>query len=106
MDRGIKSTLSGARHSTNHALPNGVLKVNCRKALELMAKYADADLGVWIRWRLRIHVWICRNCRRYLSSYRATIRIAKSTRDKLADAANERIPKALITSILDETGRR
>lgn len=71
-----------------------------------MAEYADDDLGVCNRWRLRIHVWICGNCRRYLSSYRATIRIAKSTRDKLAGAANDRIPDALIMSILDERGRR
>lgn len=80
--------------------------MNCREALELMAEYADDDLGIWSRWRLRIHVWICRNCRRYLSSYRATIRIAKSTRDEFAGSANDRIPDALITSILDGTGRR
>jgi hypothetical protein len=80
--------------------------VNCREALELMGEYVDGDPGLWNRWRLRLHLWICRICRRYLSSYRATIRIAKSTRDGRADSVDDEIPDSLIASILEATRRR
>lgn len=74
--------------------------MNCREVLELMGEYADGDLGVWSRCRLRLHLWICRNCRRYLSSYRAVIRIAKSVRGGTVHAVDEPIPKTLAESIL------
>lgn len=65
-----------------------------------MGEYADGELGVWSRCRLRLHVWICRNCRRYLSSYRAAIRIAKSMRGGCADVTDEPIPETLAETIL------
>ena len=80
--------------------------VSCREALELMGKYVDGELGVWTRWRLRLHVWICRICRRYLSSYRTTIRIAKSTREGVADATDDQVPDRWVGSILEEVRRR
>lgn len=74
--------------------------MNCREALELMGDHADGDLGVTTRWRLRLHLWICRNCRRFLSSYRATIRIAKSLGRECADGRKNDIPESLIALIL------
>jgi Putative zinc-finger len=75
--------------------------VNCQKALELMGEHVDDNLGFRDRWRLRLHIWICRICRRYLSSYRSAIRIAKSIDAGRSDSRNERIPDSLVTSILD-----
>jgi putative zinc finger protein len=80
--------------------------VNCREALELMGEYVDGELGIWSRWRLRLHLWICRICRRYLSSYRATIRIAKSTREGLVDDVDDQIPDALTAQFLKAARRR
>jgi len=80
--------------------------VNCREALEIMGEHVDGELGVWTRWRLRLHVWICRICHRYLSSYRATIRIAKSTRHGPVHATDDQFPDALAHSILESVRRR
>jgi len=74
--------------------------VNCREALDLMGEYADGELSVWSRCRLRLHLWICRNCRRYLASYRALIRIAKSVRAGSVTVTDEPIPDKLVASIL------
>jgi hypothetical protein len=111
----VSVTLARLAASNGRSLANGTPQitrcqwsclVNCWEALELMGEYIDCEFGVWTRWRFRLHVWICRICRHYPSSYRATIRIAKSTRDGLGDAADDQIPNALIDSILEAARRR
>jgi hypothetical protein len=51
--------------------------MTCQQATDRMDDYASQDLGPGDRWRLTVHLWCCRNCRRYLSSYNTTVRIAK-----------------------------
>lgn len=75
--------------------------MNCQEALELMGEHADDDLGIRDRWRLRLHLWICRICRRYFLSYMVTIRVAKSARIESPVDEDNRVPDALIASILD-----
>lgn len=75
--------------------------MNCQEALNLLGEHVDGQLGVGDRWRLQLHLWICRLCRRYLSSYRVTVQAAKSARGEEEDIANQQIPDALIASILD-----
>ena len=52
--------------------------MNCREVLDLLDDCADPAARARMSWRLRVHLWICRQCRRYLSTYRATIRLEKA----------------------------
>ncbi len=52
--------------------------MNCRELLDQLDDCVDGDRGRRIGWRLRLHLWICRQCRRYLSTYRATIRLEQA----------------------------
>ena len=72
--------------------------MNCRQVLDLLDDCVDGP-GQRIGWRLGLHLWICRQCRRYLSCYRATIRLEKEAfRD---DAQNPpALPDDLKASIL------
>jgi hypothetical protein len=80
--------------------------VNCQEALELMGDHVDETLGVWDRWRLRIHLVVCRACRRYLASYRAAIRLAKSVGFENANIRDDPISDAHVASILKATRRQ
>jgi hypothetical protein len=111
----IPVTAARSAASDRHSLANGTAQitrlqwsclVNCREALELMGEYVDGVPGLWNRRRLQLHIWICGICRRYLSSYRATIRIAKATRDGRVDSVDDQIPDSLIESILEATPER
>ena len=74
--------------------------MTCQDALDHIHDYLDGDLGRWARWRVRLHLWICRNCRRYLSSYKMTVGLVK----KVCGEAPAEVPEDLVAAIL--TARR
>ena len=41
--------------------------LNCRKLVHLVASDAIADAGWFTRFQFRLHLMICRNCRRYVT---------------------------------------
>lgn len=49
----------------------GVL--SCRDVTERASEYLDGDLPRWQRLRVRLHLFICRDCRRYVRQLRAVV---------------------------------
>ncbi|HEY3963528.1 MAG TPA: zf-HC2 domain-containing protein [Planctomycetaceae bacterium] len=79
--------------------------MNCREALEQFGDLVDDDLDGWHRIRLQLHLLICRHCRRYLSSYRATIQATQGAfRAAEEPVADERLPDEQVASILKAVG--
>ncbi len=75
--------------------------MKCRHALELVGDLVDNDLVRRDRWRLRLHLLLCRYCRRYLASYRAAIRAGKAAFTSVeGPEADEEIPGEQIAAIL------
>jgi hypothetical protein len=74
--------------------------MTCQQAVDLLDAYSEESLGPRAQWRVRLHLWCCRNCRRYLSSYRTTIRVEKQAFDFNHDAATAAPPEALVAAIL------
>jgi hypothetical protein len=80
--------------------------VTCQQALELMGDLMDDGLDLQRHLRLRLHLVICRHCRRYLASYRITVRAAKGAFHSFAvPGANEEIPDQQVAAILNELRR-
>ena len=76
--------------------------MRCQDALERFGDLVDNDLVRRDRWRLRLHLLICRHCRRYLASYRAAIRAGKAALHALeGPQADEEIPDDQIAAILE-----
>jgi hypothetical protein len=73
--------------------------VNCREALEHFGQYVDDESTSRERWRLRLHLWICGHCRKYLRSYRTTIE-AERAAFKANDGASPEVPDELVRKIL------
>jgi anti-sigma factor RsiW len=80
-------------------LAEGISIVNCREALEHFGQYVDGESTSRERWRLRLHLWICGHCRKYLRSYRTTIE-AERAAFKANDGASPEVPDELVRKIL------
>jgi hypothetical protein len=74
--------------------------VTCQQALELMGELVDDDLDRRHRLRVRLHLLICRHCRRYLASYRTALRAGKAA-FRVLEGAEEEIADAQVAAILE-----
>lgn len=54
--------------------------LSCREISEFLADYVEGQLPRWQRLTFQLHLALCRDCRRYLASYRRTIKAAASLR--------------------------
>jgi hypothetical protein len=79
--------------------------MTCQEAIDLLDAYADESASSSAFWRVRLHLWCCRNCRRYLSSYRTTVRVEKQAFDGIDDPAVATPPEALVAAILAARSR-
>ena len=73
--------------------------MNCREALELLGESLAEGPDSLIGWRLKLHLWVCRHCRRYFSSYRTTLRLERAA---FADPLEESpaVPDELVREII------
>jgi len=71
----------------------------CRHTTELASDYLEGGLPRVTRFRLRLHLFICGNCRRYLAQMRQTCRL-------LAGLADSPPPAALETRLLESFRNR
>lgn len=39
--------------------------LTCKEASHLLSEHQERPLGLRERWQLRLHLWICANCRRF-----------------------------------------
>lgn len=78
--------------------------LTCKDASRLVSEGLERPLGLRERWALRLHLWICDNCRRFERQMRllrqALRHLARrmetqSQSPDLSPAARERIRKAL-----------
>jgi len=72
--------------------------VNCREALDLLDDTLDGTLQARAGWRLKLHLWICGHCRRYLASYKTTVRLERAAFDEPAEA-EPKVPEELVAEI-------
>jgi predicted anti-sigma-YlaC factor YlaD len=79
--------------------------MNCKEAHQFLADYLDGALPWRQRMSLSVHLMLCRHCRRYLATYAATIRLAKSLGEP-ADPVEQPVPEALVQAILAVQRRR
>ncbi|KVW94192.1 zf-HC2 domain-containing protein [Thiobacillus denitrificans] len=78
--------------------------LTCKDASHLVSQGQDRPLSFRERWGLRIHLWMCVNCRRFerqIALMRRLLRLsdrraeAKATDQALSAEARERINRAL-----------
>ncbi len=61
----------------------------CRHTTELASNYLEGGLPRMTRFRLRLHLFICGNCRRYLAQVKELCRLLSGIGDAPPPAAQE-----------------
>jgi predicted anti-sigma-YlaC factor YlaD len=51
--------------------------LSCRQLTEQSTDYLERHLGFWGRLRVRLHLFLCQHCRRYLKQIEQTIGMLK-----------------------------
>jgi len=71
-----------------------------------MADYLSGELSADSRSTFEHHLALCANCRNYLTSYEATVRLGKAAFDDETAAVPAEVPEQLVKAILDASARR
>jgi predicted anti-sigma-YlaC factor YlaD len=79
--------------------------MNCRECATFLDEYFDGTLEQTARVSFEFHLSRCRNCERYLESYRATLTLERVAFDDAADKRPD-IPEDLVRAILDARASR
>ena len=74
--------------------------MTCKDIAEFLADYLDRSLPWRQRTAFRIHLWLCRDCRRYLDSYRKTRGLIGSLKEDSGFQCDEPVPEELVQAIL------
>jgi anti-sigma factor ChrR (cupin superfamily) len=62
------------------------MMLNCREAGRMASEYLDGGLSWWGRLELRLHVAMCRHCRRYLVQLRLVTRTLRQLSERSTGA--------------------
>jgi len=73
--------------------------MNCRDVNRFLADYLDGALPWYQRLLFKVHLLLCRQCRRYLASYVTTVRVTKSLGERV-DIEVGSVPDELVRAIL------
>jgi predicted anti-sigma-YlaC factor YlaD len=79
--------------------------MNCREVTEFLSDYLDGELPLRQRLTFKLHLLLCRDCRRYLQSFATTIELTRSLGDRTTADAGPPVPNALVQAILAARGK-
>ena len=74
--------------------------MNCKEVTDFLSEYLDGTLPLRQRLAFKLHLLLCRDCRGYLDSYTATIKLTRSLRQHEALQDISPIPIGLVQAIL------
>ena len=75
---------------------------SCREALDLLGEDLEGTLPPGKNLALRLHLFLCKNCRDYRRTYRTTTELVKALQKETPSDASTAVPDELIRRILAE----
>lgn len=73
---------------------------SCREALDLLGDDLDGTLPAGPNMALRLHLYLCHNCRDYHKTYRTTTDLVRSLQDETGAEQAETLSEEMIRRIL------
>ena len=74
--------------------------MTCRELTDFLADYLSDEMPAAQRSAFEGHLTLCRQCRHYLTSYQATIRMGKAALRASDDAVPPEVPEGLVQAVL------
>ena len=78
---------------------------SCREAMELQSRALDEHLGLGKRMLLRVHVMMCKICRRYGNQLELVSEITKEAPDKASFEKSQPMPEEVRARIKESLER-
>ncbi len=75
--------------------------ITCRELVDFLMNYIDGELPSERREAFESHLRVCGPCRRYLETYKETVRLGKLALAPSNDPPPPSVPESLIKAILD-----
>jgi anti-sigma factor RsiW len=80
--------------------------VTCREFADFMMDYLSGELSTESRAAFKYHLSLCANCRRYLASYRETVKLGKRAFEDADTDVPLEVPEELVKAILAARSRQ
>jgi anti-sigma factor RsiW len=80
--------------------------MTCRELADFLGDYLAGELGTDTRAAFEAHLRLCPNCRRYLASYEAAVRLGKRAFDDEDATLPADVPEDLVKAILSARSRQ
>ena len=74
--------------------------MTCQEIAEFLADYLEHSLPFRQRMAFKLHLALCRDCRRYLATYKKTQQLVQTLKDTEAMCGSEKLSQELIHAIL------
>lgn len=75
---------------------------SCKQIIELASSHLETPLPRWQRWQLKLHLLICRHCRRYMKQLRFLQRVSITMQDSIKSATLSPQARNRIAQILKQ----
>ena len=69
--------------------------LTCQEVIDFIGRFLSGELSEAEARKFRFHLWLCRSCRAYLRTYRATLVLEAAVRE-----APPPIPEELVVAVL------
>lgn len=74
--------------------------MTCQDIAEFLADYLEHSLPFRQRMAFQFHLFLCRDCRRYLATYDKTRQLIQTLKNDETGNGREQVPQELIRAIL------
>jgi predicted anti-sigma-YlaC factor YlaD len=79
--------------------------MSCKEVTDFLSDYLDGTLPLRRCLAFKLHLLLCRDCRNYVGSYAATVKLAQALREQGAPEEVLSMPEKLVQTILAVCGR-
>ena len=77
--------------------------LSCKQVATLASQYLDHDVSTPLKWRIRMHLMMCANCRRFIRHLQATQTVTKHVKMDESTTDSEKIWQELQQKIRQES---
>jgi len=93
-----KPSLARRMHGLMFKLP---MMITCNEFEDFVLAYLDGDLPPKTVFLFELHLKVCRECRDYLTAYRASMHLTKSALDNDRRSELEDVPADLVAAVME-----
>lgn len=80
--------------------------LTCRDVENFLIDYVDDELGFMTRLQFRMHIAMCRDCKKYLQTYINAIHMEKQIFEHPDDEAIGNVPDEILHAILSASSKK